>query len=210
MWYQSQDIQWLPLFEWTKWKSTTPVSMEEPIQESCIGVSRIIDYKICSSCGEKAFVWESEGWFCTNCRTYDAIPGQIPEEINIHNYERILESKYQDDGENLWEITFHSIEDRNWYSVAIITICHSYPGKKFIHKGRKLWPTGKRDGEMTFTEKVSKGKTKKKQYRIHYDPSNVEWGIFVYGGYKKDGKEVCLNSRSIRRITEEINTLSFH
>ncbi len=212
MWYEWQDIEWLPLFDFCQSKNEKnfSVAIQENLESNPLAVWSIVDLSICGSCGEKAFVWESEGWFCTNCRTYGAIPSEMSEEINVHNYETILEYKYKSDVENPWEIILHSVEDRDWYKVAVVTICHSHPGKKFIHKGRKLWPTGRRDGEMTFTKKVSKGKMQKKQYRIHYDPSNIESWIFIYGGEKKDGKIVELNSRSVKKIVGEINSISFN
>lgn len=215
MWIHSDVPQkWLeglPLFSYTNpWviiKDETGNKLTYILNREDTGVIS------CSWCGKK--IDFSEGfWFCPVCKkatnqfweSQDFESEYIWWEIIAFSPKKLI-TPYKNEGENIGNITVYWIEKYTDFNIAIMEITHRFPGKKYIHKGRKLWPDGKRSGETTRVEKISSGKNEKKFYRVQYDPQNLleNVNIFVFSWKHRDGKQRFLDQESIKQALKELH-----
>mgnify|MGYP007030461389 CR=1 FL=1 len=158
----------------TEWKVANVFS-------TCISCWESCKWSLCDSC-ERDF---QRGWYP------DYFKWQSPKEkrffasplyLSWQSYEQshfVLGSEQREKSQVylLW------IEKYDGFLVCILRISREIP---WVHKWRRLWPDWKRDGEQTFTPKISR---REEVYRVACDPNNLmEQEIVVYGWLTRNGK----------------------
>ena len=117
---------------------------------------------------------------------------------NYHQSHSVLGLEHRENS----EVYLQWIEKYDDFLVCIVNINRQIP---WIHKGRKLWPDWKRDGEETLTPKMS---YKAETYRVAFDPKNLsEKEMVVYSWVQRNGKlipDTEINYSSLLKIMGKI------
>lgn len=172
------------------WYGGTPsLSPSLQVSDTRDEIWEVLD--VCRMCGAPC-IWN----LCDSCNK-DFERGWYPDYFNawkaqqkiFFDYPRKLSQKYETSHDVLGKEQLEVAEVYQlWYElydnfcVAIIQIKHQEP---WVHQWRKLWPEWKRDGQRTYTPKIS---NKTREYRVAFDPNNkTESEMVVYSGKMRNG-----------------------